>query len=270
MLIPVDQIGTDVVGLLRFLAYYLGPLLPFLRNLLKPLTRFLVGLIAIPIFHLFMNKVVRVQEIDEELEKDLEQWFRGSLLLLVATKNMEAALFSWLPNMQPEESGNPILMGFRIMLAIGVIEAMPDQELFSIIHPGPPKLKMSREYGIWRELKEKWRAILKGFVCQHINRSSPVFAILAAIATDTVGWICYGMAITQYLIIGLVTSRDRALDVLSEFDRQVNQRRRELIEEFDLDESEVKAANRENCAERLETDSPPDTDAETDQSKASA
>jgi hypothetical protein len=50
-----------------------------------------------------------------------------------------------------------------------------------------------------------------------------------------VGWVCYLMAITQYLIIGLVTSRDRALDVLSEFDRAVAQRRNELIEEFKLE-----------------------------------
>lgn len=261
-------------GLLKILLVYFRPLFPYFRNLLKPLTRFFVGLIAIPIFHLFMSKVVRVQDIDEELEKDLEQWFRGSLLLLVATKNMEAALFSWLPSVQAEESDNWVLMGFRIMLAIGVIEAMPDQELFSIIHPGPPKLELSREYGIWRELKEKWRAIFKGFVCQHINRSSPVFAILAAIAPGPAGWICYAMAIIQYLIIGLVTSRDRALDVLSEFDRQVNQRRRELIEEFDLDESEVQAADRKKCAEELDMESPPATDAEadqsTDQSKASA
>ena len=49
-----------------------------------------------------------------------------------------------------------------------------------------------------------------------------------------VGWVCYLMAITQYLIIGLVTSRDRALDVLSEFDRAVAERRQELIEEFKL------------------------------------
>ena len=49
-----------------------------------------------------------------------------------------------------------------------------------------------------------------------------------------VGWVCYLMAITQYLIIGLVTSRDRAMDVLSEFDRAVAARREELIQEFQL------------------------------------
>lgn len=263
MLIPFDQIGFVVGGFLRIL---LKSISPYFKDLLKPISRFLVGLIAIPIFHLFMHKVARVQEIDEELEKDLEQWFRGSLLLLAATANMEAALFGWVP---PNLAGAEglILTGFRIMLAIGVIEAMPDQELFSIIHPGPPKLKMSREYGIWRELKEKWRLILKGLVCQHINRSSPVFAILTAIATGTLGWVCYGIAITQYLIIGLVTSRDRAMDVLSEFDRQVNIRRRELIEEFDLKDSKVQEADQEKCEEILESETPA---TDVDQSKASA
>lgn len=244
---------------------------PYVRNLFKPLTRFFVGLIAIPIFHLILNKVLRIQEIDEELEKDLEQWFRGSLLLLVATRNMESTLFSWVSlgaqetsNLNLQRTEDLILMGFRIMLAIGVIEAMPDQELFSIIHPGPPPLKMSKKYGIIRELKEKWRAILKGVVCQHINRSSPVFAILAAIATDTLGWICYGVAITQYLIIGLVTSRDRALDVLSEFDRQVSLRRRELIEEFDLDEAEIRDADRKKCQEELADSKTKERTEETD------
>ncbi|QDT99179.1 DNA topoisomerase I [Gimesia aquarii] len=264
MLLPFDQLGTIVGGFFRILFAN-----PYFRNLLKPLTRFFIGLIAIPIFHLILSKVIRVQEIDEELEKDLEQWFRGSLLLLAATANMEAALFGWVP-MSLQGTEGWILMGFRIMLAIGVIEAMPDQELFSIIHPGPPTLKLSKEYGIFRELKEQWRAILKGLVCQHINRSSPVFAILSAIAIDAVGWVCYGIAITQYLIIGLVTSRDRALDVLSEFDRQVTIRRRELIEEFDLSDKEVNAANREKCKEEDQQEINNPTTDDLDQSKASA
>ena len=263
MPIPFDQLGTVVGGFFRILFAN-----PYFRNLLKPLTRFFIGLIAIPVFHLILNKVVRVQEIDEELEKDLEQWFRGSLLLLAATANMEAALFGWVP-MSLQGTEGWILMGFRIMLAIGVIEAMPDQELFSIIHPGPPQLKLSKKYGIFRELKEKWRAILKGVVCQHINRSSPVFAILSAIAIDTVGWVCYGIAITQYLIIGLVTSRDRALDVLSAFDRQVTMRRRKLIDEFDLDQSEVDAADQNRC-EEIEEEKAASEKKQADTSKASA
>jgi hypothetical protein len=35
--------------------------------------------------------------------------------------------------------------------------------------------------------------------------------------------------------MGLVTSKDKALDALSEFDRQVAIRRQELLEEFDVE-----------------------------------
>ena len=95
---------------------------------------------AIPLFRLLLRRVVRLQELDQELEKDLEQWFRGSLLLLVATANMEQMLFGWLEdvsrlNLQEEHAW--IAVGFRLLLAIGVIESMPDQSLFAIIHPGP-------------------------------------------------------------------------------------------------------------------------------------
>ena len=69
------------------------------------------------------------------------------------------------------------------------------------------------------------------------------FAILCAIVPDTAGWVCFGFAITQYLIIGLVTSKDKALDALSEFDRQVALRRRELLDEFDYIEEEVQRKN---------------------------
>ena len=48
----------------------------------------------------------------------------------------------------------------------------------------------------------------------------------------TVGWVCYGLAITQFLIIGLVSSRDKALDVLSEFDRQIKLRRDKLADHY--------------------------------------
>ena len=212
---------------------------PILRPILRPLLRLVLCRMVLPRFTVFLQKVIRLQEIDPELEKDLEQWFRGSLLLLAATANMEQALYGWLPfDLEGDQAWLGI--GFRLLLAVGVIEAMPDQELFAVIHPGPPKLSFNR--GVFREIWEKKRAILKGLLCQHLNRSSPVFAIMAAIFPDDpeksvqikVGWICYGMAITQYLIIGLVTSRDKALDVLGQFDRQVAIRRRELIDEFEL------------------------------------
>jgi hypothetical protein len=189
-----------------------------------------------------------LQELDQELEKDLEQWFRGSLLLLAATANMETFLFGWLEdvsrlNLQEEHAW--IAVGFRLLLAIGVIESMPDQSLFAIIHPGPPAIWLRRGVPCFG-LKEQCWPYLKGMLCQHLNRSSPVLAIMAAIFGGNpnnpeqythcvVGWICYGLAITQYLIIGLVTSKDKALDALSEFDRQVAIRRQELLEEFDVE-----------------------------------
>lgn len=278
--------------------------LPILKSVLRPITRVIVGFIAIPIFRFIMRKVFRLQDLDDELEKDLEEWFRGALLLLAATANMEHLLFGWTAKFDWMDRMDWLTMGLRLMLAIGVIEAMPDQELFAVIHPGPPKIKPGRSV-----LKEFWRKkweFLKGFVCQHLNRSSPVLAMMAAIvgaqlisltpAEDEriavvsvhnwpigqqigavspvqgfiaselinsdpagaqrcyedvaeinftarrrwerwiVGWCCYLLAITQYLIIGLVTSRDRALDVLSEFDRAVAVRRREIIEEFQIED----------------------------------
>ncbi len=257
---------------------------PLLRSALRPVTRVLIGAIAIPIFRFILRYVFRLQEMDDELEKDLEQWFRGSLLLLAASANMEHLLFGW------AMEWDWFTIALRLLLAIGVVEAMPDQELFAVIHPGPPRLKPGKTVlaQAWRRKKD----IVKGLICQHMNRSSPVLAIMAAIfgaqigashfaemekgvaakltqslaetmpmveakaqaliqakaqvATAsskaweqfTVGWVCYILAITQYLIMGLVTSRDRAMDVLSEFDRAVAKRRRELVEEFQIDEEE--------------------------------
>jgi sensor histidine kinase YesM len=193
-----------------------------------------------------------MQVLDAELEKDLEQWFRASLVLLVATRNMEMVLFGWLysENVTPMGDFSPMgvfLMGLRLLLAISVIEMMPDQELFSIIHPGPPKIKYDKTKSFWSHVKEYSWPMTKGIVCQHLNRSSPVFAILCAIAHGWVGWFCYGMALAQYLIIGLVTSKDKALDALSEFDRQVAERRRALIEEFEYVEKEIEEQNLENA-----------------------
>ncbi|MEZ6039243.1 MAG: hypothetical protein R3C20_01970 [Planctomycetaceae bacterium] len=269
--------------------------LPLFQSMLRPVTRVVVGLIAIPFFRFVMRRVFRLQDLNDELEKDLEQWFRGALLLLAATANMEHLLFGWMSNVDWLDKADWLTMGLRLMLAIGVIEAMPDQEIFAVIHPGPPKLKPGRN--VFKEIWEKKRAIVKGVICRHMNRSSPVLAMMCAIvgsnlpasmdsnqamidrsqliswsiahqatgsvpadsimAIDTishimpdarkasneferhwerwlVGWTCYLLAITQYLIIGLVTSKDRAMDVLSEFDRAVAQRREELIEEFQL------------------------------------
>jgi hypothetical protein len=228
-----------------------GILQQFLKPLIKPLTRLIVGVLAIPLFRMIMRRVVRMQVLDAELEKDLEQWFRGSLVLLVATRNMEMVLFGWLYSENTPSVGDfspmgAFLMGLRLLLAISVIEMMPDQELFSIIHPGPPKIKYDKTKSLWTQIKEYSWPMTRGIVCQHLHRSSPVFAILCAIAPGRVGWFCYGMALAQYLFIGLVTSKDKALDALTEFDRQVAERRRELIEEFDYTEKDLEAKNRQN------------------------
>lgn len=270
--------------------------LPLFRSILKPVTRVMVGLIAIPIFRFLMRRVFKLQSLSQELEKDLEEWFRASLLLLAATANMEHLLFGWMQKVDWLERADWLTLGLRLMLAIGVIEAMPDQELFAVLFPGPPKRK--KGVGLLRHLITQRWAIAKGLLCRHMNRWTPVLAMMSAIigaerpaAIDyqrelaraelinaallsqevlqisplqfavvqdsadellaeycpnldqfnrryerwLVGWICFVLAITQYLIIGLVTSRDRALEVLSEFDRAVAERRKELIEEFQLE-----------------------------------
>ena len=277
-------------------------ILSVLKTILRPITRLMVGFIAIPVFRFLMRRIFRVSGMNEEFEKDLEQWFRGALLLLAATANREHLLFGWLTRVDWLDRADWLTLGLRLMLAIGVIEAMPDQNIFAVIHPGPPKLMPGR--GIFRELWKVRREYIKGVLCQHLNRSSPVLAMMCAIvgaqlpvdvvpehcvidrhwllswsysqpiAIDLpgatlvsyqlaaqlpdlpspqqlatrmadyqryrerwfVGWICYFLAVTQYLIIGLITSRDRSADVLQEFDRAVARKREELITEFQLDQ----------------------------------
>lgn len=199
-----------------------------LQPIIRPLTRFFLGFVAIPIFRLLMRKVVRVQEINAELEKDLEQWFRGSLLLLVATANMESSLFGWVSN---EVRMSPYFLAGRLLLAIGVIEGMPDQSLFALIHPGPPKPTLVRGK-FFRSLIDYLPRFLKGLWCQHLNRSSPVLAILSVLEDGSIGWLCYGVAIVQYLIIGLVASKDKAIDVLMQFDSVMARQRHDIETEL--------------------------------------
>jgi len=316
--------GTSVLDLFRILMGV--PIFQsVLRPVLRPLSRLALGLIAIPLFRFLLRRIFRVQELNQELEKDLQEWFRASLLLLAATANMEHLLFGWLTRVDWLDRADWLTMGLRLLMVIGVIQTMPDQELFAVLHPGPPKFEKGR--GLWAQLREKRWLLIKGHLCRHINRSSPVLAMMcaivgaqvpqmptessavtyqkevllyqsviswacsqtigsvtpiraaAAIAVEdqtrtkltainrafvesnsaagqnyaelgiylyrygqylrdrerwAVGWICYLVAIIQYLIIGLVTSRDRAMNVLSEFDRAVAVRRKALIEEFKL------------------------------------
>jgi hypothetical protein len=209
--------------------------LPVVRQITKPITRFLLKLIAIPIFKFLLKYLLRIEVISSELEKDLSQWFRASVLLLFATHNMEVILFqSKLDSgvLADRKFDDVIVFALRLFLAIGCIEGMPDQELFRFIHPGPPKLKSKGFKAVCRELRQTWRAWLWGVFSIHLSRASPVFAIVTVFKLGTAGWVCYGLAVAQYLIIGLATSRDKAIDVLASFDAEVAARRAELLKEL--------------------------------------
>lgn len=204
--------------------------LPGIRLITKPITRMLLKLIAIPIFRFLLKYLLRVDVISQELEKDLSQWFRASVLLLFATHNMEEILFQTSTrDFKHEQLADAVSFGLRLFLAIGCIEGMPDQELFRFIHSGPPKPKSKSFGAILREVMQTWRAWLWGIACIHLSRSSPVFAIITVFQVGPTGWVCYWLAVVQYLVIGLTTSRDRAIDVLTSFDAEVAARRAELL-----------------------------------------
>jgi hypothetical protein len=209
---------------------------------LKPLSRFLVGLIAIPLLRAVRRRIPGLKEWDGELEKDIDEWFRGALLLLVATKNAELWLMNHINsfleasdriNLDSVDLNQWYITAGRLLLAIGVIESMPDQDLFSIIHPGP-RWKYDRSKSLRANVRSECGPLCRGIVCQHLNRASPMFAILSVFFGGLNGWIFYALAVVQYLLIGLVTSRDRALNVLSQFDRVVAEKRQEIIDEFSL------------------------------------
>jgi hypothetical protein len=208
----------------------------FLTPVLKPAARFLVGLIAIPMLRAVRSRISPSRQWDEELEKDLEQWFRASLVLFLATKNVETVIATWISEKHPDFDldHNWWFAAGRLLLAIGVIESMPDQQLFSIIHPGPPRLYWCPGVGLKENIRRQAFPFLKGLLSMHLNRSSAVFAILAVIFDGRLGWIFYTLAILQYLLIGLVTSRDKVIDALSQFDREIARRRQELIHEFSV------------------------------------
>lgn len=207
-----------------------------LRPVLKPLTRILVGFLAIPFFRLVVRRGMRMAKVEEELENDLEQWFRASLILLVATANMEHLLFGWVP-LDLEGDQSWIGVFFRLLLVIGVIELMPDQALFAVLHSGPLELPLGKRLliDLWRD-RVDW---LKKFGCVHLNRSSPVFAMMSAIfggdpdsPSALIGWVCYFVAVVQYLVIALITSADKAGDLLSTFDFAMAEKREGFVKEF--------------------------------------
>jgi len=218
---------------------------PLVGRTLKPGARFAVGLVAVPAFR-WALKLVKLQHFDRELEKDLEEWFAASLLLLLCTANVEQLLFQQL-GFEPRDW---ISLGFRLLLAVGVVEAMPDVALFPVLHP-KPKVPERSEFGWkkrWFGLRNVAPKYLKGLVCQHLARSSPVLAILACVVGGVVdaegnipperrnewvaGWCCYGAAITQYLVMGLMASREEAANVLAAYDAKVAKDRASLVGEL--------------------------------------
>lgn len=202
------------------------------KPILRPVFRVLTGALAIPAFRFLMRRLLRRKQLSKEMERDLEMWFRGAVILLAATANLEDFLFGWLPWHKTEDPWLTMLL--RLLLAIGVIEGMPDQDVFGILHHGPPKAKWTSRSG-WKEMWRNRRAFVRGLGVLHLKRSSPVFVIMTVIFGNapgtrefTVGWVFYGLAVVQYLIIGLVTERDRIAGLLQQFDRGADVIRKEI------------------------------------------
>lgn len=205
------------------------------KPVLRPVIRVITGLVAIPVFRFLLRGVFRVQHTDEELERDLEMWFRGAILMLAATANLEDVLFSWTQWHVRADGEAWQIMVLRLLLAIGVIESMPDEDIFCLLHRGPPKLKLTTRRG-WADAWQRKGEVLRGLAILHLRRSSPVFVIMAVVfggppgdILHTVGWWCYGLAIGQYLIIALITQRDRITGLLEAFERKTDSIRQEII-----------------------------------------
>ena len=92
------------------------------KPVLRPLVRLVSGLVAIPVFRFLLRRVLRVQTSDAELERDLEMWFRGAVLLLAATANLEDVLFGWVPwHRVGDENQIWQTLLLRLLLAVGVM-----------------------------------------------------------------------------------------------------------------------------------------------------
>jgi hypothetical protein len=227
----------------------------------RPLARLLIRMGAVPALRFCFHHVPALERLNDELEKDLAEWIRASILLLLITANMEVLLWHPLiPFPDLLDAHKWFGVGLRIMLAIAVVQMMPDQELFTVIHPGPRLPHLPAGSSLVTQVRLAAKPLSIGFFWQHLSRSSPVFAILAVIFTGWVGWACYGMAVLQYLFIGLVTSRDRAIDVLMVFDEQMATRRHELVRqvrilsefarsEAALDQAELQVHNESHCGD---------------------
>ena len=208
-----------------------------LNQLLRPISRVIAGVLAVKVCRFVMKRIGKVQVVDAEFERDIEHWFRASLVLLVATANVEWLLFGERTDLESHWSW--LILGFRLLIVAGVIEAMPDQEIYAILHRGPPKVPFGK--GFWQRWWDARWQIWGGIFNQHIKRSSPVLAFLAAIFGGppggdawVVGWMCYGLSIGQFLYIALVTTRDKAREALAKFDAQVSEIRQTLSHEGDV------------------------------------
>ena len=205
------------------------------KPVLRPIFRVVIGLLAIPAFRFVMRHCFRQKTLSKEMQRDFELWFRGAVILLAATANLEDFLFGWLPWHKSEDPWLTMLL--RLLLAVGVIETMPDQNIFGILHRGPPEIDLTRR-GWWTEFWIRRWEFLRGFGVLHLRRSSPVFVIMTVIFGSTpgtsefvVGWVFYGLAVTQYLIIGLITESDRLTGLLAQFDRSAEVIRNKILVE---------------------------------------
>jgi hypothetical protein len=204
----------------------------FFKPVLRPLLRILTGLVAIPAFRFVMRYCFPNKTFSREMQRDVELWFRGAVLLLAATANLEDFLFGWLPWHKSEDPW--LTMFLRLLLAVGVVETMPDQDVFAILHRGPPALKLTSIAG-WKQLWQRRREVARGLGVLHLKRSSPVFVIMTVIFGGPtgsgeffVGWVFYAFAIIQYLIIGIMTDSGRIAGLLEEFDRNAAAIRKEI------------------------------------------
>jgi len=151
-----------------------------MATLLRPLIRLLVGFIAIPLFRLFLRRVGAFEAA--RCRAHQESRTVGPAVRCCcswATDNFEYAVFGeYLSDWKHQYIW--LSLGLRLLLAVGVIESMPDQALFSIIHPGPERLLFPKGQRI-KAAREQFWPFCKGMFFRHLDRSSSVFAIMAVI-----------------------------------------------------------------------------------------
>ena len=134
----------------------------------------------------------------------VEQWLRGSVFLLAASRNCEQWILSTSEELVLGESNWMLFFG-RLMLAASVVEAMP---------PVPNDLTQANRRCGWAELcvtvrnpRRAWRILkpeVQRLLVRHLVRSSPVLVILTTVAPGWPGWVAFAIALVQYLILGTI------------------------------------------------------------------